>query len=118
MQSFGIHYNDVVQLDELIEHAQFHNEAYGDNLFVFISKHYGELKSEHEKNHQEEKGEHEKLPFSHLCHIGSVSVFFLDTCSIEIEALEISEFRTSNFYYQPCTSSLHTNGILQPPRIS
>ena len=53
-QSFNIHLDDVIELDELIEHAQFHSAEYGDNFFVFISKHYGELKAEHNQQHQEE----------------------------------------------------------------
>ncbi len=63
IQSFGLCFDDMVQIDEFIEHAQFHSEAYGDNVIVFISKHYGELKADHEKDHQEEKEDHEKLPF-------------------------------------------------------
>ena len=52
LQSFGISFNDLSQIDEFIEHAQFHSEQYGDNVFVFISKHYGELKTDHDKEHQ------------------------------------------------------------------
>ena len=61
MQSIGIHLSDLVQLDEFIEHAQFHSKEYGDNVFVFISKHYGELKAEHDAQHKEEQEEHQQL---------------------------------------------------------
>ena len=50
IQSFNICISDLVDLSELIEHAKFHSEKYGDNLFVFLSKHYGELEADHNKN--------------------------------------------------------------------
>ena len=118
LQSFGIHWNDIVQLDELIEHAQFHSEAYGDNLVVFLSKHYGELKADHQKQHQEEKEDHEKLPFNNHCSVASVTVFVMDTSSIGLDYIELVEFRSLNFQYCAPSSTLHADGILQPPRIS
>ena len=39
VQGFGLHVNDIAQLDEFIEHAEYHSEQYGDNVIVFISKH-------------------------------------------------------------------------------
>lgn len=118
LQSSGIHWNDIVQLDELIEHAQFHSDAYGDNLVVFLSKHYGELKADHQKQHQEEKEDHEKLPFNHHCSVASVTVFVMDASSIGLDYVEVLEFRSLNFQYCPPSSTLHAEGILQPPRIS
>ncbi len=64
-----------MQLDELIEHAQFHKQEYGDTFFVFPSKHYGELKAEHSKNHQEEQKDHEQLPFQCHGHIITIIAF-------------------------------------------
>ena len=119
LQSFGVHYDDIVQLDELIEHAQFHSEQYGDNVIVFLSKHYGELKADHQRDHQEEKKDHEKLPFNHsgASHI-SVADVFINSYKSELNVLEFSDYTASNFYYQAPSSSLHSQGILQPPRIS
>ena len=119
LQSFGVHYDDIVQLDELIEHAQFHSEQYGDNVIVFLSKHYGELKADHQRDHQEEKKDHEKLPFNHsgTSHI-SVADVFINTYKSELNEVEFLDFTDANFYYQAPSSSLHSQGILQPPRIS
>lgn len=116
LQGFGISLNDISQIDEFIEHAQFHSEQYGDNVFVFISKHYGELKADHTKEHQEEKEDHEQLPFQHHTQISSTSVFFLNTHKEEIKIPEFSKFNTFNFFYQAPISSLHKLGLLQPPR--
>ena len=116
LQSFGMHIDDLVQIDEFIEHAQFHSEQYGDNVLVFISKHYGELKAAHDKEHQEEKQEHEQLPFQHHSHTMSVMDFAINTGVPELNTVDILDFRTFNFHYQPPSSSLHSEGILQPPR--
>tara|TARA_R110002051_G_scaffold15064_2_gene47621 strand:+ start:13504 stop:13902 length:399 start_codon:yes stop_codon:yes gene_type:complete len=118
LQSLGLHFNDIARLDKLIEHAQYHSEQFGDNVSVFISKHYGELKADHEKEHQEEKKDHEKLPFNHHCHISSASVFVLNTLRTEFKTFEFSKFSIPNFYYQEPSSSSHTKGLLQPPRLS
>lgn len=118
LQSFGIHWNDIVQLDELIEHAQFHSDQYGDNLVVFLSKHYGELKADHQKQHQEEKEDHEKLPFNHHCPIASITAFVMDASFSGLDYVEEVEYKSINFQYCPPSSTLHAEGILQPPRIS
>lgn len=116
LQSLGMHMDDLVQIDEFIEHAQFHSEQYGDNVLVFISKHYGELKAAHNKEHQEEKQEHEQLPFQHHSHTISVMDFALNATFFEHTIVDVFEHRTFNFHYQAPFSSLHSEGILQPPR--
>ena len=119
-QSVNISIADLVQFDELIEHAQFHNEQYGDSFLVFVSKHYGELKAEHSKKHQEEKGDHEELPFNHnsCTHVTSTTAYVLNKVKAEIKGLYFSETTEANFYYQGHTSSLHAFGFFQPPRLS
>lgn len=118
IQSLYIDYDDVVQLDELIEHAQYHKVEYGDNFFVFISKHYGELKDDHRKNHQEEEKDHQQLPFQCHDHIMTITVFVIQKHFLEIEALEYPEFKDTNFYYQSSFSTLHKKGLLQPPKFA
>ena len=118
LQSFGVHYDDIIQLDELIEHAEFHKAQYGDNMIVFLSKHYGDLKLEHQRDHQEEKKDHEKLPFNHSSSITSVANMVINPFKTELNQFEIVDFKVLNFHYQAPTSSIHTEGILQPPRIS
>ncbi|WP_438969326.1 hypothetical protein [Nonlabens sp.] len=120
LQSFGISVADVAQMDEFIEHAQYHSEQYGDNVFVFISKHYGELKADHDKEHQEEKEDHEELPFNHnnCSHIASVTVFVLHTQKQDYHIPELLELRKDHFFYQEPSSSIHSEGPFQPPRFS
>ena len=44
-QSVGIGISDVFMLTDLVEHAKFHSEEYGDDFFAFFDKHYGALKT-------------------------------------------------------------------------
>jgi len=118
LQSFGMHVDDLVQIDEFIEHAQFHSAQYGDNVLVFVSKHYGELKAAHDKEHQEEREDHEQLPFQDQCHTLSVMDVTLNTANLNLNTLDFPAFRTFNFYYKAPFSSQHSEGILQPPRHS
>ena len=117
-QSFGLHANDIAQLDEFIEHAEYHSEQYGDNVIVFISKHYGELKANHEKEHQDEKEDHDQLPFQHQSHISASTTFIINPQIEEIKANDFSEFKTHNFHYQASFSSCYIEGLFQPPRHS
>ncbi|WP_431134335.1 hypothetical protein [Psychroserpens mesophilus] len=117
-QSVGVKLHDILQLDAFIEHAQFHNQQYGDNFFVFVSKHYGELKSDHNTRHQEEKKDHDQLPFQHHRHASSVAVLSLvSPHTLEIRTLEFLDFKPHRFFYQELSSSSYPEGLFQPPRI-
>lgn len=117
-QSVGLKPSDLIQLDELIEHAQFHNKEYGDNLFVFISKHYGSLKADHNKAHQEEKNDHEQLPFQYNMHINNIVFLALVTSQKpQIVTLDFLDSKPHIFFYQESFSSMYYNSILQPPRL-
>lgn len=118
MQSIGLHANDIAQLDEFIEHATYHSEQYGDNVIVFISKHYGELKADHEKQHQEEKEDHEQLPFQHQSHISASTAFIINLQLAEFKTTHFSEFKIHNFHYQASFSSCYLGRLFQPPRHS
>ncbi len=117
-QSMNIHWDDIVQFDELIEHSQFHKEQYGDGFFVFLSKHYGSQKAEHSKRHQEEEKDHEKLPFQNHLQVCATSVFGIRMQPIQLNAylIENTSEKADNFYYQTPYTSLFNSRIFQPPR--
>ena len=98
IQSINFSFDDVLQLDELIEHAQFHKQEYGDNFVVFLSKHYGELKAEHNEKHQEEQKDHEKLPFQCQSHVLTTTAYVLLDNEHDTE-VELSDSSESNFHY-------------------
>jgi hypothetical protein len=118
LQSIGISINDISKIDDFIEHASFHNEEYGDNIFVFISKHYGDLKTVHEREHHDEKKEHEQLPFHHQSQVSAISLFILNNPIDSIDVVEFSEFKSHNFVYQEPSSSSIKESPFQPPRLS
>src|SRR5690554_5538412 len=64
-QSIGFGVADIFMMSDLVEHAKYHSEEYGDDFLTFFEKHYGELRAEHQQNQKEEKSQHEKLPFQH-----------------------------------------------------
>lgn len=116
VQSFNIHFSDIVELDELVEHAQFHASEYGDNFFVFLSKHYGELKADHNQKHQEEREDHERLPFQHQCQSALLSAFVINQTADYPLDIDVVVNRDSNYFYQASYHSLAQEGLLQPPR--
>ena len=115
-QSFNLDLSDLAHIDELLEHAEFHSEKYGDNFLVFISKHYGELQKDHSRDHQEEKQEHEELPFTNQCCSHAFTANVIN--KIQIPALKtcaIVDF-TTNFYYLDNYASFEKFDIFQPPK--
>ena len=115
-QSVSIPINDLLELDELLEHYQFHAEEYGDSLVVFLSKHYGDLKSEHHQEHQEEKEEHEELPFQHQYVSPSIVVFIVVDAPQYISEAEVVGDNKRDFYYSVSYNSLSGESPFQPPR--
>ena len=115
-QSFNLDINDVLEMDELVEHYQFHSREYGDTILVFLSKHYGELKTEHHQKHKEEQKEHEELPFQNPYSSPATMVFISNKileCNTRIPVLEN---KTSNFHYFDFYTSLLGDSPFQPPR--
>lgn len=115
-QSFNLDMIDVAQLDEFLTHAQFHKEKYGDNLLVFISKHYGELKTQHDLEHREEQKDHEELPFNHQTCSHFTSAFLLNGSDFAIPKTPLIADTSSNFFYQESNGQIENSDIFQPPK--
>lgn len=116
MQSFHMTFTDLARLDDLIEHMRYHQEEFGDDLLSFFSKHYGEDKTEHQKNHKEELPEHEQLPFQHISHVHAPQTLNFNGV-VSLPAPPVSEIQKAlPFHYLPITTSLYSSGIFQPPR--
>ena len=114
-QSIGLSAHSLLEVNIIITHAQLHSEQYGDNIFVFLSKHYGDLKAEHQKDHHKD---HEKLPFSHHSSIVTLKPFILSNATGDLKQLEILEFKKHHFYYQEAFTLGHKKGRLQAPKHS
>lgn len=118
LQGFNFGLPDLFRVGDLLEHANFHAETYGDSFAVFLSKHYGELKEQHNREHQEEEREHEKLPFNHQASALSFTGFVLTNPCFDTPKFSILSISTSVFFYENSYSSLGESGIFQPPRLA
>ncbi|TYA60059.1 hypothetical protein [Formosa maritima] len=115
VQSFNFSFEDLSKLSTLIEHAEYHQETYGDSFLDFISEHYGDDKFQHENNHEE----HEDLPFKHhhqtCAHANSA--YTLQTLNFDFEYLPFVEI-PFNFYYTESTSLFEKPSVFQPPKFA
>ena len=116
VQTAGNSASNVLHFDDLIEHAQFHKTKYGDSFITFLSKHYGEQKSDHSQKHEEEKNEHEQLPFNCQGQFVVISALFINLPLFVTNNIDFSKEKETNFYYQYSFSSLHKQAPFQPPK--
>ena len=114
-QSINLDINDVLEMDELVEHYQFHSKEYGDTILVFLSKHYGELKTDH---HQKHKEKHEELPFQHQYSSPTTMVFISNKIPEYYAEIPVLENNISNFHYFDFYTSLLGDSLFQPPRFA
>jgi len=112
----NINIGELLHLDELVEHARYHAEAYGDDIFTFVSKHYGELKEGHDNCGDEEQHDHEQLPFNHLSSPNLVSVFILEPAVLTDHRIDEINSR-KNFIYQETNSFFEKSNVFQPPKL-
>ena len=114
-QSFNVHFIDILKLKTLIEHMQFHEDVYGDDIVSFISKHYGEQMKSHQEQSSDEEKDHQKLPFNkNVCIDGGQPLIIDGFCS----KLHIDEpiVKKRTFYYHNFYSFLENTDIFQPPK--
>ena len=117
LQSARISFADLVRLDELIEHARYHQQQFGDNFLTFLSKHYGSQKEDHSRNHREEKPQHEQLPFQQLAHMTGAYAFTLRQPLPELVfPPDYPGDRQPGFFYFRPGSAGFKSGVFQPPR--
>lgn len=117
LQGINFSLPDLIKVGDLVAHSNFHEESYGDNFTVFLSKHYGELKDQHNREHQEEEKEHEKLPFNNQANAYSITAFVLTTAYHNPLKFSPTLNSSTFFFYEDSYSSPGESGIFQPPRI-
>ncbi len=110
--------SDVFMLNDLVEHAKFHSEEFGDDFFTFFEKHYGDLKTEHQKSHQDEKSQHENLPFQHNHCNHLLAEVIVMGYEFPFEKSVVTYTANPHFYYQDLYYFLERASIFQPPKIA
>lgn len=114
LQSFNIHIPEVLKLKNLLEHLEFHQSVYGDDIFSFVAKHYGDQKLKHEKN--EDNGDHQQLPFHHHVNFDIVLFYVIDINRYQLRDFVDNAPELKNFSYQTSYSFLENTDIFQPPQ--
>lgn len=112
-QSFQIGFDDMAKIDDLLEHASYHQDTYGDTFFEFLAEHYTENFSNHEDDHQE----HDNLPFKHdsqNCH-HTISIFTLSFNNFEIKPNQEIEYK-AHFFYKDLYVFINKPSVFQPPK--
>src|SRR5690554_3799236 len=115
-QSVGIGMADVFMLNDLVEHAKFHSETYGDNFLTFTEKHNGSLKAEQQQNKHEEIHDDDKLTLQHNNCNQLITEIVLMDYEFPLKKSEISYPQEHHFYYQDFYSFLNRSNIFQPPK--
>lgn len=111
-QSMQISVIDLSNLPNLIEHAQFHKQQYGDSFLDFVMEHYAECQGE------QQHSEHKNLPFKNKINQVQQPILLAFTNKLSSEEHIVVEESTPNFFYKtPSTDSVQ-HRIFQPPKYS
>lgn len=117
-QGIWMNTNELEKVEVLLEHAKYHKDQYGDSFSAFLSKHYGNLKQKHDQEQQEERHDHEQLPFQQTLQLAAQPVFLLDSYSANFSLPIFAESENENYFYKQLHGSLIIKEILQPPKIA
>ena len=116
LQGFNLHATGALEIQAMLRHMQEHQIEYGDDAFDFFNKHYGENRSEHDKEDHKGSDHHKKLPFKNLCQSNS-GVLILPRLGMEKDALPVPVTTSPNFFYLDTYSFLEQSDIFQPPQV-
>jgi hypothetical protein len=114
IQSFNIKLEDFSSLQALMQHAEYHQQMYGDTFIEFLIDHYGENKLAHQNEHNE----HQSLPFHdnhQMC--SHLNVTFINNSFYTFTFNVIDDYNTSyNFLYKDTFSKFEKPSVFQPPK--
>ncbi|MAD96430.1 MAG: hypothetical protein CMB99_03795 [Flavobacteriaceae bacterium] len=112
IQSLQIGFDDFVKIENLLEHAQYHQEQYGDTFFEFLMEHYAD-----DDHPIVEHEEHKDLPFKKDAnHLNQAPIMIaFQAVKYDLAQQSNQQKKGSFFYKEPVTESSHSI-ILQPPK--
>jgi hypothetical protein len=112
-QSLHISLDDILSLGNLMEHAQYHEQEYGDDLLSFFTKHYGSQQASHmDGSHRDKHGD---LPFQHAIshlHCPVAVIIFLEFSLGVPEIYVLPQDSFHHFFH----NDLFVIKTFQPPR--
>ena len=109
---------DILEVDALFRHLEYHLSSEGDDLYSFLAKHYGSQKVDHEHKSQSDNQNHEKLPFKDKAHQNSNTVVMALTSNTSRDLVESTISSRSKFHHEDTYSYLQQKDFFQPPRKS
>ncbi|WP_026754170.1 hypothetical protein [Sediminibacter sp. Hel_I_10] len=115
VQSLKIGVEDISNLNVLLNHAEFHQNMYGDSFFQFLAEHYGDAVDNHPSDHKD----HENLPFKHhhqTCVHSSIA-FTFETSSFDLDQQLFIDI-PFNFFYEESSSLFEKLSVFQPPKMA
>ena len=118
LQGLNVQMKDVLEVDALFRHLEYHLSSEGDDFYSFLEKHYGSQKFDHEHKGQSDDQNHEKLPFKDKAHQNSNNVVMVLTSNTSRDLVASTISSRSNFYHEDNYSYLQQKDFFQPPRIS
>lgn len=114
VQSSNIGFEDISNLNVLLEHAKYHQEEYGDGFFEFLAEHYGDDMLQHQNEHEE----HEKLPFKHKKDCSHINHDFTKNSHISIYNSNQNLVQIPlNYFYKESSSLFEKPSVFQPPQV-
>lgn len=112
-QSFNINIEDFSKIKVLLEHAEYHQETYGDSFLEFLVEHYSDDDSLMGTEHEE----HDSLPFKdgqhNNQHLNPPFNFVASNFNLEYTPFVAIPF---NFFYKDSISSFEKPSVFQPPK--
>ena len=113
LQSLNFSFEDLSKVNTLLEHAEFHQENYGDTFLEFVTEHYGKTMFDHQNEHQE----HEELPFKHKHDCNNTNYDFTRNNIVNLtRSNENLAQLPLNFFYLESYSSFVKPKVFQPPK--
>lgn len=114
-QSFNISFEDFSRFSVLLDHAEYHQEQYGDSFFEFLAEHYGDANFHPSSEHKE----HDELPFKgHQQPCVHTAVVFTITLQDYILPYKPFVEIPFNFFYQDSISLFEKSSVFQPPKVA
>lgn len=106
----------MMEFQVLLRHLNEHQASYGDDVFTFFAKHYGDLRHEHDQEKHEGSSEHEKLPFKHkVCQL-NMGILINSFNRQERSPDPVPIASAQNYFYLDNYSFLDQTDIFQPPK--
>lgn len=115
LQGFNPGLTDLVKVEDMLQHFEYHSQLYGDNFTDFLSKHYGAAKQAHQED-ADDHPDHDHLPFNQQNSLQTTLAFYIPQYKLPLLKLPVVEKHSLNFIYKEGHSVFGNTEIFQPPR--